>query len=83
EELMRAKSNLERERLQRFIPMVEELVHEEPELLAMLIDELYHERMHRPPASEDPADQPSESSQHKKGSAKGRGRGSSRGRRKR
>ena len=83
EELMRAKSNLERERLQRFIPMVEELVHEEPELLAMLIDELYHERMHRPPASEDPADQPSESSRHKRKSGKGRRGGSSRGRRKR
>ena len=43
---MRDKSNLERERLQRFVPMVEELVREEPELMAMLVDELYHTRMH-------------------------------------
>ena len=46
EERMRSRSNLERERLQRFLPMVEELVREQPELLAMLVDELYHERMH-------------------------------------
>ena len=74
EELMRAKSNLERERLQRFIPMVEDLVHEEPELLAMLIDELYHERMHRPPSSKDPADGASPSDSRKKKSRGGRGR---------
>lgn len=45
EERMRARSNLERERLQRFLPMVEELVQEQPELLAMLVDDLYHDRM--------------------------------------
>ena len=83
EELMRSKSNLERERLQRFIPMVEELVAEEPELLAMLIDDLYHERMHSPAASEGPADQPSGSGERKKKSRGGRGGGRSRGRRKR
>ena len=74
EELMRAKSNLERERLQRFIPMVEDLVHEEPELLAMLIDELYHERMHRTPASKEAADGSSQSDSRKKKSRGGRGR---------
>ena len=51
EEMMRAKSNLERERMQRFVPLVEELVREEPELLAMLIDNLYHERIHQDPAA--------------------------------
>ena len=82
EEKMRAKSNLERERLQRFIPMVEELVKEEPELMAMLVDDLYHERMHGPAASEEQADQPSESSPRKKKSRGGRnrGRGGGRGR---
>ncbi|NBC15923.1 MAG: DEAD/DEAH box helicase [Bacteroidetes bacterium] len=49
EERMRQKSNLERERLERFVPVVRELSREEPELLAMLIDEIYHKRMHRPP----------------------------------
>ncbi|MFQ5571536.1 MAG: DEAD/DEAH box helicase [Rhodothermales bacterium] len=75
EEMMRSQSNLERERLQRFIPMVEELVREEPELLAMLVDDLYHRRMHQPedvlPTRKTPPPQ------RKKG---GRGRGRSRGR---
>ncbi len=74
EELMRAKSNLERERLQRFIPMVEDLVHEEPELLARLIDELYHDRMHRTPAPKEATDGPSQSDSRKKKSRGGRGR---------
>ena len=75
EEKMRAKSNLERERLQRFIPMVEELVKEEPELMAMLVDDLYHERMHAPAVSDTPAGQASESSPRKKKSRGGRNRG--------
>ena len=50
---MREKSNLERERLQRFVPVVEELTREEPELLAMLIDKIYHDHMHRPPEQPD------------------------------
>ena len=47
EEQLRARTNLERERLQRFIPMIEDLVREQPELLAMLVDDLYHKRMHQ------------------------------------
>jgi ATP-dependent RNA helicase DeaD len=46
---MREKSNLEGERLRRFVPLVEELAREEPEVLAMLIDELYHEELHKRP----------------------------------
>ena len=46
EEKMRSKSNLERERLERFIPLVAELASEEPELLALLVDELYQAKMH-------------------------------------
>lgn len=49
ENLFRDKSNLERERLQRFVPLVGELAAEEPELLAMLVDELYHRHLHQPP----------------------------------
>ncbi len=56
---LRSRSNLEKERLRRFIPLVEELVKEEPELMAMLVDDLYHDRMNpnagRPQA---PADTP-------------------------
>lgn len=78
EDLMRAKSNLERERLQRFIPMVTELVHEEPELLAMLIDDLYHERMHAPPTAAGEAPEPGERKQNprrRRGGGRSRGRG--------
>ncbi len=42
----RTKTNLNRERLRRFLPMVEELAREEPELLAMLVDDLYHDTLH-------------------------------------
>lgn len=49
ESLFRGKTNMNRERLARFIPMVEELAREEPELLAMLVDDLYHEKLHENP----------------------------------
>lgn len=49
ESSMRDLSNLEKERLQRFLPLVEELSREEPELLALLLDELYQETLHRNP----------------------------------
>ncbi len=40
EELLRRKTNLERERLERFIPLVEDLSQEEPELFALLLHRL-------------------------------------------
>lgn len=46
EEKLRAKTNLERERLAQFVPMVKALTEEEPELMAMLVDELNQARMH-------------------------------------
>ncbi len=46
EEKLRGKTNLERERLAQFVPMVQELAEEEPELMAMLVDELNQARMH-------------------------------------
>ena len=45
EEQFRNKTKLERERLARFIPMAKTLSEEEPELVAMLIDELNQRRM--------------------------------------
>lgn len=42
--LYRDKSNLERERLNQFVSMIEDLVTDEPELLAMLVDEIYQQR---------------------------------------
>lgn len=49
EEQLRDVSNLERERMQRFLPMVRELAAEEPETLALLVDRLYHESLHHVP----------------------------------
>ncbi len=57
EDRMRMKSNLERERLARFVPVIRELVEEgEPELLAMLLDEAYQRTLQAPPEiPEEPA----------------------------
>ena len=41
---LRSKSNLQRERLARFLPLVQTLAAEEPELLAMLVDDIYRKR---------------------------------------
>ena len=40
------KSRMERERSARFIEVVKELADSKPELLAMLIDDQYHDRVH-------------------------------------
>ncbi|MCY4159946.1 MAG: DEAD/DEAH box helicase [Bacteroidetes bacterium] len=45
EEQLRAKTKMERERLAQFVPMVKSLAEEEPELIAMLVDELNQKRM--------------------------------------
>ena len=48
---LRERDRLQIERMQRFIPLVEELAREEEgrELLAMLLDDTYHAWMHNPP----------------------------------
>jgi ATP-dependent RNA helicase DeaD len=46
EDEFRGLSRMEKERLTRFVPMTRQLAQEEPELLAMLVDELYHRQMH-------------------------------------
>lgn len=85
ESQMRDKSNIERERLARFIPLVENLAEEEPELLAMLVDDLYHQHLHRPTDDRDadtaPATSQEESRQQRHSGGGGRGRGRGRGRR--
>lgn len=45
EEQLRSKTKMERERLAQFVPMVKSLAEEEPELIAMLVDELNQKRM--------------------------------------
>ncbi len=47
EDRYREKTSLDRERLKRFVPLVEQLAQEEPELLAMLVDALYVHEGHR------------------------------------
>jgi ATP-dependent RNA helicase DeaD len=84
ESRFRDKSNLNRERLRRFVPMVEELAREEPELLAMLIDELYHATLHGAPEGSRPpeATRTAEQEAAPSGERTGRGRkGRRRGRR--
>ena len=44
EDAYRSTTNLDRERFQKFIPLVEQLASEEPELLALLVDEIYHRK---------------------------------------
>ena len=44
---LRDRTNLERKRLMRFKGMVEDLASEEPDLLAMMLDDLYHEMQHK------------------------------------
>lgn len=53
ESTYRDKSNLNRERLERFLPLVKDLANEEPELLAMLLDDLYHETLHKTGSGEE------------------------------
>jgi ATP-dependent RNA helicase DeaD len=52
EDRLRDRTGLERERLRRFVPVVQGLVAEgEPELLAMLLDEVYQRSLHRSPVA--------------------------------
>ncbi|MEM1115067.1 MAG: DEAD/DEAH box helicase [Bacteroidota bacterium] len=50
EDRMRGRSNMERERQQRFVAVARQLVEEgEPEVLAMLLDEAYQQSLHDAP----------------------------------
>ncbi|NND70646.1 MAG: DEAD/DEAH box helicase [Rhodothermales bacterium] len=85
EEAYRKKTGVQRERLQRFMTLTEELAEEEPEILAMLVDKFYHESMHgkrdnpveRGSSSNEGSDHKSETS-GRKGSGKGGGKRRSR-----
>ncbi len=74
EDAFRRQSRMEKERMKRFVPMISQLAEEEPELLAMLVDRLYHEHMHErtemPPGPDKPQKQ-----QRPKGRRKNGGRG--------
>lgn len=74
EDRMRGKSNLKKERLARFVPLVKELAAEEPELLSMLVDELYHHYLHTPAPAPAPEEQTKEARPEKSGSKRSEGR---------
>lgn len=46
ENRQRARSNMERERAKQFVPLVQDLAREEPELLAMFIDDIREAELH-------------------------------------
>ncbi len=48
-EKLRAADNMERERMSRLEPLVRRLAKDEPELLTMLVDELYHQDLKEAP----------------------------------
>jgi ATP-dependent RNA helicase DeaD len=52
---LRDRDNLKVERMQRFVPLARELGESEEglSLLAMLLDDLYHQSLHNPPAQPD------------------------------
>lgn len=49
EQEYRDTRNLEKERLGRFVSLSEQIAAEEPELLALLLDRFYHEKLHARP----------------------------------
>jgi ATP-dependent RNA helicase DeaD len=56
EEQFRGLRNLERERMSRFVELARNLADEEPELIAMLLDRLYHEQLHESAERREAAD---------------------------
>ena len=71
----RKKTGVQRERLQRFMSLTQDLAEEEPEILAMLVDKFYHESMHG--KRDNPVERGS-SSRETSGQKKGRRKGGNR-----
>ncbi len=77
EDQLRELTNLEKERMKRFLPLVKELASEEPATLAMLVDRLYHESLHRGAESYVEPERLEKDKSGGKGRRGGRGRGPS------
>jgi ATP-dependent RNA helicase DeaD len=75
---LRARDRLQIDRMQRFIPLAKELANDEDglALLAMLLDDSYHEWMHQPPelppAESQPSHRKSRGGKHKSHYRRGR-----------
>jgi ATP-dependent RNA helicase DeaD len=54
---LRDKTNLEKERMKRFIPLLKELAQDDEQLLlaAQLLDDLYQQTLHTPPPAPEAA----------------------------
>lgn len=78
---MRDRDKLKVERLQRFVPMVRELANDEEgvQLVAMLLDDLYQQSLHAPPATvEEEPERPERDSDDRPKKKRRRSRGRSR-----
>ncbi|MCE5211028.1 MAG: DEAD/DEAH box helicase [Deltaproteobacteria bacterium] len=71
---LRARDNLQIERMQRFLPLAHNLAQSEEELslITMLLDDYYQLSLHAPPASTADIDQEQGSGQKKKGKPRSR-----------
>ncbi len=88
EDRFRDLRNLERERMSRFVDLAKQLAEEEPELIAMLLDRLYHEQLHEAPEGAGGGDEDNRAGDESKparpkGRRRERGRGGRGGGRKR
>ncbi len=72
ESKFRSLSNLERERLRRFVPLAKDLASEEPELLAALLDKLYRQEVYSAVAVQDDAPERTEPERMEKRPSQGK-----------
>lgn len=75
---LRSRDNLQRERLQRMVPLADSLGESEEEklLIAMLLDDYYQKKLHQPETWTGTIEQPERvHTSHKSGGGKGRHRG--------
>jgi ATP-dependent RNA helicase DeaD len=72
----RTRSNLELERMQRFMPLAQEMIENEESLtiIAMLLDDIYQQTLHAPPPQPDEVVQKPKQQHQKKGRRRNRSR---------
>ena len=74
EDRRRSLSNLEKERARRFLPLIRDLADEEPEVLAVLVDSIYHESLHKVAGPETEPPERLEKPAPRSGGGRGKGR---------
>lgn len=80
---LRDRDKLRQERMERFLPMARDLLQDEAELVAMLLDDYYHDTVHgsQPPVPRAAAEEPRPGGGGGRGSGRGSGGGGRRRRR--